>query len=361
MRFRLATLFCVLLTMVGCGERRAWHFDGKLLTPPRPAAADGSFRLKHARAGGMACRLEQPGIRLELRGRTASVRADAGALAPRPGVMLTGIGGGARPSLAGDVVAPVDWFRATLRPWLAAQESTGCLRTGESEPLAARIIDQMTLPPATAYRLRYGEYILDGFLDLSSRFRLKLVEPIREKGVAVGYQTFDYPLVAAPDGGVRVTVGGAEFNRAGQVTRGVARDRALLHLPAEATRLRYFFRSWSISQDRRIALIAAPSVGALDEATRAFEANPELWCAQHSCVDVPKDAVIGPEIQVTANGAPAWVPVGGTLGELLKWSQDMKSVRVLRPYEGRLVPVEFDPADRGILSLVLIGGEQITW
>lgn len=38
----------------------------------------------------------------------------------------------------------------------------------------------------------------------------------------------------------------------------------------------------------------------------------------------------------------------------------MKSMKVSRPYEGRLVPLEFDRANYEILSLVLLGGE-ITW
>jgi hypothetical protein len=34
---------------------------------------------------------------------------------------------------------------------------------------------------------------------------------------------------------------------------------------------------------------------------------------------------------------------------------------VLRPYEGALVPVEFDRTRPDILALTLMGGEEIRW
>jgi len=357
MNTRLAVLIIpAALALAGCApQHRSWQFDGVVLTPPGPAQKE--IKLANVRAGGRVCRLEQPGIRVELRGRNARVRANAVALGPQGGVAMEGSA-----KLTADVLVREHWFRNALRPWLVEQESNGCLSGAESNALAERIIDHLAIPSSMAYRLRYGEYILDGYLDLDPRFRLKLVEPLRENSEVVGFTSHYYMLDAAPGGGVTVRAGEAEINRLSVITHATARDHALLHLPAGATHVRFFFRTWSVRQDRRIALIAASTSPALAEATRAFEANPEEWCAHAACVEVPKDAVIGPELAVTVNGATRYLPVGSSLAELYYTAKlKPETLRVERPFEGRLAPVEFSGPKNNMLNFVPAGGERITW
>jgi len=239
--------------------------------------------------------------------------------------------------------------------------------------LDRRLIDNLALPSGALYRLRFGEFTLNGYVDVTDEFRLRAVEPIRESGVVTGYLTSFYLLNAAPDGGVVVRAGDSEINIQAKLTMGTAADSELLHLPSGATWLRLYFRTWSSTQDRRIALIAAPTHAERERASREFEADPEGYCGGVAkergvaCVSVPKDMVVGPELRVQANGRDAFAPVGGTLNDVLRSAglretgSVLGTLQVRRPYEGKLVPIQFDRTRPEILGLVLIGGEQITW
>lgn len=369
------------LLLVGCAAHRpgAWRFvpedRGHRLIPPRPHPERSGFTLPRARAKVVknpACRLDQPGIRLAWKGRTAVVRADAAPLAPLPGTVLHSAGGNAPARQAAEIIVRSNWFADAFKPGLAAQREAGCLTADEIAPLTRRLVDHLALPTSAAYRLLYGEYASLGFLDLDARFRLRAVEPIRRQGQVAGYLTAFYLLHPAPGGGATVSAGHSEANVLSVITRGPAPDHELLHLPAGATHFRFFFRSWSVSGDRRIALLAAPSPEALQQAGARFESGPETYCASAArdgvaCVAVPRDMVVGPELRVRVNGRDEFVPVGGNLAHLLR-SLDIRepagklpTLRLRRPFEGALLPVEFPRGNPAILGFVFAGGEEITW
>jgi hypothetical protein len=103
-----------------------------------------------------------------------------------------------------------------------------------------------------------------------------------------------------------------------------------------------------------------------------FERDPERFCretdpARASCLSVPMEMMLSAEIKLRANGKAGYVAVGGNVGEVLRSAgvrdpkEAIPKLQVLRPYEGALVPVEFDRARPDILSLTLIGGEEIRW
>lgn len=378
---RIATSVCVFaLILGGCAARKpalqSWRLENGLVLPPRAGAAEAPFQLRNARSvrrNRPACQLSARDVELRWKGRSAWVRADARPLAPVPGgLVMRSSGGGAPAGLGGSVLVLSNWYRDEFLPSLARQVAAGCLTAKDAPLLRQRLIDNLPLPAGTAYRMRYGEYPIDGYLDLDAKFRLRAVEPIRELGQVVGFKTSFYPLVATPDGGVHAISGESETNLKGVITRGLATDAEVLHLPRTATWVRLFLRTWSAAQDRRIALIAAATPRELDLASKAFEANPEGFCAQASslnaaCVGVPKDMVLGPELRVRVNGKDEFAPVGGTIADVLRTMnirngpELAKSMKVLRPYEGQLLPLEFDRTDDNILSLVLMGGEEITW
>ncbi|GEM_PF-4358944 len=378
---RCLPFLCLVLLFAGCSARKpdVWKFvpedRGHTLVPPRPNAMQPDFELKRARSvktNAPACALDKPGIRLQWKGKAARVHADSAALAPLPGTVLQGVGGGAPGQLPADIIVRTNWFQDAFKPALVQQEHEGCIAAQDAPRLTQRLIDSMPLPSSASYRLRYGEYIMAGYFDLEPQFRLRAVEPIREKGVAVGYLTSFYLLHAAAQGGVTVSAGQSESNVRGAITTGIAADHEVMHLPAGATYLRFFFRSWSVDQDRKIALLAAPSAADLEKATKDFEASPESYCAVAgqkgaACISVPKDMVIGPELKVRANGKDEYVPVGGNIADLMRGAgvrdpmAKTATLKVTRPYEGKLAPVEFDHSKSSILSLVLIGGEELTW
>lgn len=367
-----------LLLLVGCAARqpgaRPWRLDGRdhalVLHPPRPAGLD--FTLKDARSTtrrGSACVLQTPEVSLRWKGRAARIHAASDSLIPTPGSLVSADGRRSLPS--GTVVTP-NWFRQDFLPGLERQSAAGCLRPADLPTLTGRVIDNLELPTAAAYRLRYGEYAMTGYIDVDAKFRLAAIEPIRDNGQVIGYRTSYYLLRPAPDGGVLVTPGISESNIPGRVTTGTAVDSEVLHLPPGARYLRLFFRSWNLSGDRRIAILAATTPAVIQIATQAFDTDPEVFCASAAthgvaCVGVPKDTVIGPELLVTTNGKALYVPVGGSLADLLRAAgireprTVLATLRITKPYEGKLVPVDLTQAGDGVLGFVFLGGEQVTW
>ncbi|MBI5085311.1 MAG: hypothetical protein HZB13_12020 [Acidobacteria bacterium] len=374
--WRVAGLAAALL-LAGCAARRPaarWQVTpverGHVLVPPRAQREPAEFRLKKARAGGKKnCRIDTREVSLRWRGRDAMVRAEVKSLAPIPGTWIPGT---AMPGTGDPVVVASNWFDDVLRPGLKSQAKAGCLAESEVLPLEQRLIDRFSLPSGALYRLRYGEYALRGYVDLEPQFHLRAVEPVREQGKVTGYLTSFYELRAAPKGGVVVSAAGSEANIAGMIQKGQAADSEVLHLPAGMTYLRLFFRSWSISGHRRIALIAAGSAEAREKASAEFETDPEGFCSSAAargaaCVAVPKEMVIGAELRVRANGTDQYVPVGGSVNDLLRsmgvreTNAVLATLAISRWYEGKLVPVEFDRRDAAVLGLVLMGGEEIRW
>ncbi|MGC4051443.1 MAG: hypothetical protein QM757_18960 [Paludibaculum sp.] len=370
-----------VLFLAGCSARqpaaKTWRLVGTgrtlTLNPPRPAGP--AFTLRNARAAktkSAACRLETSEVSFQWKGRNAAVRATPDSLVATPGSLVAAEGSKGPQGLSSETVLARNWFREDFLPNLGKQQTAGCIAPTEIPQLAQRVIDNLAIPTATAYRLRYGEFAMNGYIDVDAKFRLTGVEPIRTNGQVTGYRTSYYLLKPAARGGVEVSAGTSDSNTGGTITSAAAVDSELLHLPAGATFLRLFFRSWSTQSDRRIAVLAAASQSAIESATAEFNENPEAFCSTAAsrgiaCVGVPKDTVIGPELLVQTNNRSLYVPVGGSLGDLLRTAgiRDPKTVlaslKISKPYEGKLVPVDLSQAGGGILMFVFTGGEQVTW
>ncbi len=383
MRRRLAYYFLLILLMLaGCAKRptSAWRVISapppQLLVPPRPNApqslGNDTVVLQRARSASPrnpACAVNLPDFTLEWKGRTANIRTDTAALLPRNTQVEATTPDGSRIMLPG-VSLEKNWFQL-LPSALDAKVAAGCLTAGDARVLPARLASSLTLPPPISWRLIHGDPTLTGYLDVEPGFALKTVTPVREDGQVAGYLTSTYLTRPSGRGGVLVVPGQAETNRRGVVTRGVSPDHPVLHLPAQATRLRLFLRTWSVAQDRRIALVAAPDVALLDRATREFETDPEGFCRATAnqnvaCIAIEKDSVLHAEVSVTANGAPLYLQAGGTLGGALRAAGAKSantlpaSITIQRPWQGKLVPVEF-PKDPAMLSFILWNGDVISW
>jgi hypothetical protein len=117
---------------------------------------------------------------------------------------------------------------------------------------------------------------------------------------------------------------------------------------------------------------AAPAL--LSAASGKFEAHPEGFCksvkpSAATCISVPSQMTIAPELRLRVNGKPTYILAGGSLGRALRAPgiKDRKRViaeilprlQVLRPYGGMTLPVEFDRSRGDILGLIPIGGGEI--
>jgi hypothetical protein len=383
MRRRLAYCFLlVLLMLAGCAKRPAstWRVitapAPQLLVPPRPdaPAALGKDALVFSRARSLSprrtdCAVRLPGFSLDWKGRTARVEVDTAALLPSAARVETTMPDGARRILPG-VSFEKNWFQL-LPASLDSKSASGCLSAGDARVLPARLAANLTLPPPVSWRLLHGDPTITGYIDVEPGFVLKSITPVRDDGQVSGYLTSTYLTRPAGRGGVLVTPGPAETNRRGAITRGIAPDHPVLHLPRHATRLRLFLRSWSITQDRRIALVAAPDVALLDRATREFETDPDGFCRAAAsqgvaCVSIEKDSVLHAEVGVTAKGVPLHLQAGSTLGAALR-ALGMKpddslppSLTIHRPWNGELLPIAF-PKDPAMLSFILWNGDVMSW
>jgi len=98
--------------------------------------------------------------------------------------------------------------------------------------------------------------------------------------------------------------------------------------------------------------------------------RPDDFCTTLSITDVkctilPKNFGVSPELRIRVNQEDAFVRVGGMVQEILDLENPEAgpppSLKVLRPFQGRLVPINFDRSSTDILRLVLLPGDQITF
>jgi hypothetical protein len=384
---RLFTLAVLLTVLSACTTRRMpvaagpYHLEGApagyVLTPPLPLRGRTLVlgEARTARGRDAQCGVALPEIGLQWRGRTAEVQVSEKTLGPQGPVALEG----GPVAVVGEAVRDLSWW-GRFREQLDAREAEGCLKPREAARLAGRVLENLRVTPSLAYQLRYGNYAVRGYFDLEQQFVLKSVAPLLKPGVARyrtvddvrGYETAYYDLKPRGGGGLRVALKRVEQNVGGNL-RGVRKpENEILKLPESAPYIRLFFRSWSVRGDRRIALLATPRLELLDPLTRKFEENAEGFCAAANpreavCISVPKEMVIGPELRVTANGREAFVPVGGSVMDVLRFvgvkpSPEVNArIHVTRPYAGAPAEVEFDRKAGDILRLVLVGGEVVSW
>jgi len=79
----------------------------------------------------------------------------------------------------------------------------------------------------------------------------------------------------------------------------------------------------------------------------------------------PPRVGVGIELRVRVNGREVFVGIGCALGGAIRGNKPAaeieKTLQVRRLYQGRLIPVKFDPASTAIFGLVLMPGDEITW
>lgn len=367
-----------LAVLTGCAARQRpvtnWRLAagqrGQTLIPPLPLRGQ-AIVLRNARGvktRGKVCDVSVHEIQLTWRGRTARVTLNPATFGPV--------------QLPGTPVVDLGWWSGFSRR-LAESQNNGCLAAGDAGRILMRIVDNVPMPSHLAFQLRHGNFIRTGYIDLRPEFALRSVAPILKPGVSryrnaedlAGYETVHYDLKRRGEDGIRIELASVEHNRMGEVRPARRPLTEVVALPASMRYARYYFRMWSVGQDRKIALLAAASRELLDPASKKFEADPEGFCkslasARLACLSVPGQMMIAPELRVSVNGRTMYLPTGGNLGQLLRDAgvKDPKALKellprlqVLRPYEDLLLPVEFDRSRGDIFSLVPIGGGQIRW
>jgi hypothetical protein len=147
-------------------------------------------------------------------------------------------------------------------------------------------------------------------------------------------------------------------------------DLALGSLPPEH-RYRLFFYSYFVADKRRrsAAIIGSGDVGQPEALDQEFQANPEKSCNDIDgstgaiCLAFDGFVTLSTQIRLELNGNTTFAEWGVRVKDVLpKTLGSRKSIRVQRRFAAdRYYDVRFDPKESTILSLVLVGGDRVTW
>lgn len=298
-----------------------------------------------------------------------------------------------------DPLLAIEKFHADLLD----RQTKGCLSPDENTRLRRAIVENLPLPSTSAYFFELGSYDVTGYFDLTPDFRMLTTSIIYRPDSAptpdnvIGYETAHYVFVPAPmPTGTAVATPANGFaasasadgendrirlalSRATEVINGnLAVEKQTLrndlHFPQSPGYFRLLFMADDNAATVRVTraiLLSAPDQSLLTQAVASRQDSAENFCATLAipgvtCIVFPKNFGVSPELRVRANGQDFYIRVGGFLQEVLDLRNPQddlppKSLKVRRPFHGRLVPIKFDPKSRDILKLVLLPGDEITW
>ena len=285
-----------------------------------------------------------------------------------------------------------------LAAWASQLERENCLAPGEGSKLAARIAESVPLDPTAASRLLYPDERQTTAVDIGLQTYLQVVSPlVRERGAPIlespstltgtdaaltlttkaadnllGYEKTLYSLKPKP-GHAGYTIAPVYTDRrlvaTGATDRHPAPTTDYLQFPPDAAFYRLFYESWR--NDFSALVIAARTPTDLDQATDKLQASGASASCQdvnnEMCLQIPKDVAVNPMISVTVNGDDVLLNRGSRLANAITAAGDknpgaiLPKLRVSKPWNGRAVPLSFDPADAAILTLPLHGGEIVNW
>lgn len=277
-----------------------------------------------------------------------------------------------------------------LAEWAADLEERGCLRPGDGPALARRVAEALPLAANSVFRLLYSNQ-----LDVTPAMRLQVVSPILREGEEedsaadiqadaanpnsltltlraprnlAGFEKAWYAVRPKPAGiGYDIVPLYAERHIGGEVERRPQPAANLFRFPADAAFYRVFYKATATGYTALV--IAARTPSELGERTRILEAGRASCEALNGsfCTAVPKRVAVNGFFPVVVNGAETMVPSGASLAEAIRLAGEwqpaaaLPTLEVSRVYDGKPVAVRFDRASPAILSLVLTGGEIVSW
>jgi hypothetical protein len=281
-----------------------------------------------------------------------------------------------------------------LRDWTTALEANGCIQSGEGLRLGARIVESVPLEPMAGFRLLHVPPA-SSYVDLGPENRLQVDSPIVREGTPADAPVIESATVSGTPGtnnlsvAVKISLNLVGFETAWYAIRpkergvgftivplyadshiqGVVERHAeprvnYFHLRPEAAFFRTFYRG-----DRTIILVSAPTRMELDRETEALKKDGSA-CASfpaETCVLLPSNVGMNPQIVVLMNGKEAMLTVGSNVRSAITAVGErnpaplVSRMTVRKLYDGKLTAVEFDRASQDILNLMLVGGEEISW
>ncbi len=381
---RVSTTVLVAAALSGCRHAPLTYQlvpegSSVLLIPPArtiiPNAPTFDLIINNARqAKGSPgdCDIQGELISLHWEGRTANVKLKSESYVAEPES-----GGAAQgpQKMFLDPLLSIERFRNDLENL----ETKGCLQPGESQRLHYLLSEKLPLPSEASYRFRFGSFELTGIFDLVSDFRLNVNGPVYSSSEndsakhVIGYERVYYIFTPAQnDDRTKISFASATETDIGKAPIPQSAPHNTLALPESPGYFRLVLRTEAAaSENISIAtLLSAPDKKTLADATRQLMSGPAQPCEivtvpGANCMTFPPRVGVGIELGVCVNGHEVFVGLGGSLAGAInseKPPADIeKTLQVRRLYQGKLIPIKFDPTSRAIFNLVLMPGDEITW
>jgi hypothetical protein len=387
----LSAVFVGTLALSGCSARKlgAGHGisfrlesfrDDALLLPPSIAENqpfDETIRV--TLAGGIisdsACLAARGPFRLE---RDKENSSSLEISMPSLDQWLGDLEGKDEPESSGEV-EELDAFLADVDKL----QSVGCFpKTG---PVRDFILRSLPMRPQESYFTAYGYRLGHSGMDMQPGIRLKVERayfraPSRGEDqdgekTFLGLSTVYFDVERTNDDKTAFRQSGeilySPASLAGNASSGL-RDIDLSRLAPEP-RYRLFFYTYTVAEKRKraAAIIGAGEIGSLDAVDQQLRTNPEQDCRIASalgaatCFDFDGLVTLSTQISVVLNGRTRFVEWGVRVKDVLPKASNLRTLKTLR-LERRFAgntyyEVRFDPTDSRVLSLVLVGGDRVSW
>lgn len=262
---------------------------------------------------------------------------------------------------------------------LEEQQRVGCF-AGASSLIRDFILQSLPMEPNDGLFSYYGYRSSRSGLDLKPGMRLK-VERAYLKTAEANQQpspspnqegvSFVYFLVElGNDGKIRFhRAGNPRFNPASLRTKfqTTALESELSALQPEL-QYRLVFYGLHVPTDQKLSasIIGAGSPSKLDEFERQLRLQPSSGCKIFAdtrsvgCVDFSGWVTVTPQITIELNGRPKLIDCGTPAKEVLPEGA-LSSLAIQRKFMDSYRDVRFKSGDANVLSLVLVGGDRLTW
>ena len=273
---------------------------------------------------------------------------------------------------------------------LTERQSKGCLSPLEGERLRRAIVENLPLPPVIGYFLELGSFEVTGYIDLTPDFRMQVTDPIYPPGAKtslanlLGYETANYIFLReGRENRMRLRLASASEVRISGTSNnegmsnhqaGEAFEKQTLRNELPFSKAPGYFRLLFMAEEgsdhiTRAVLLSRPDENRLVQAVPRCGMSPNEFCttvslANMSCTVFPKNFGVSPEFRIVVNRKEVFLGVGGTVQEALHLENSEgppASLKILRPFHGRLIPIRFDRSSEGILKLVLLPGDQLSF
>lgn len=390
LRFALSILVVLIILFLGCQHAAiAYRLrrDGldPILLPPMAGehpSESVSIAIKHARETNSTttpttddCDIAGELISLHWQKSTADISFHAQAFFTNENQSPNQTGRG----FYVDPLFAIDKFRLDL----TERQTKGCLSPLEGERLRRAIVESLPLPPAIAYFLQLGSFEVTGYIDLTPDFRMQVTDPIYPSGAEtsvanlLGYETANYIFIReGRENRMRLRLASASE----VPINGASFEKLTLRNELPFSKSPGYFRLLFMAEESgsnlimsshitRAVLLSAPDENKLSQAvpgrgTSANEFCTEVARTNLSCTVFPKNFGVSPEVRILVNQKEVFLRLGGMVQEVPNLETaggPPASLKILRPFHGRLIPIKFDRSSGDILKLVLLPGDQLTF